>query len=116
MTPDPAPALPRVAAVPPSTPRLGDAIGSGRIGLLDAPLPRYPEQARRTRAQGTTVLKVRVLETGRPGEIQVEESAGYQVLDDAARDAVRRWRFAPGREDGKLAALWVLIPIVFQMR
>ena len=78
-------------------------------------IAHYPLAARRLLAQGTTLLKVRVLESGRAGEIQVEESAGRPDLDEAAREAVGRWRFLPGKENGKPIPLWVLIPIQFRM-
>ncbi len=49
---------------------------------------RYPDSARRARAQGTTFLKLRVLATGKVGEVFIEKSAGRSDLDEAAADAV----------------------------
>jgi protein TonB len=119
--PSPAPrssAPGEVAALPPSTgpQSLHEAVGSGRLGVVHRPGPRYPESARRAGVQGTTLLKVHVLDNGRPVDITVEESAGHAALDQAALEAVRRWRFEPARENGKPVALWVLIPFEFRLR
>jgi protein TonB len=95
---------------------LRDALGSGRLSVMDRTVPRYPESARRAGAQGTTVLRVHVLETGLAGDIRVEESAGHPALDQAALDAVRRWRFETARENGRAVDLWVLIPFEFKLR
>lgn len=77
--------------------------------------PRYPESARRARAQGTTVLKLRVLENGRVGEIQIEKSAGRGDLDIAAVEAVKKWVFEPARDDKIPIAVWVLVPVKFEL-
>jgi protein TonB len=110
----PAPAA--VAALPPGPQSLQEAVGSGRLGVVNRPGPRYPESARRAGAQGTTLLKVHVLDDGSLADIKVEESAGHAALDRAALDAVRRWKFEPGRQNGKPVALWVLIPFEFRLR
>ena len=101
---------------PGSSASLRDVLGSGRLGVTDRAVPRYPESARRAGAQGITVLRVHVLDTGRVGEIHVEESAGHPALDQAARDAVRRWRFEAGKVNGAPVSLWVLIPFEFRLR
>ena len=44
--------------------------------------PHYPESARRAGAHGTTLLKLRVLENGKVGEVQIEKSAGHAELDE----------------------------------
>lgn len=97
----------------------------GSVGALDGlahPLggyqvkPRYPDSARRAGAQGTTVLKVRVLESGRVGEVLVEKSAGHRDLDGAAVEAVKRWLFEPARIGREPVAVWVLLPVQFELR
>jgi protein TonB len=69
--------------------------------------PRYPETARKAGAQGITLLKLRVLENGKVGEVQIEQSAGHPDLDMAAADAVRRWLFEPARMGKHPIAVWV---------
>jgi len=78
--------------------------------------PRYPDSARQERAQGVTLLKVRVLENGRVGQILVEQSAGHPDLDESATEAVKKWRFEPARRGHEPVAVWVLLPVKFELR
>ena len=106
----------------------GDGTGGGGSGAgtaltgLARPLggyqvrPRYPESARRAGAQGTTLLKLRVLETGRVGEVVIEQSAGHRDLDNAAADAVKKWLFEPARMGQQPIAVWVILPVKFELQ
>ena len=78
--------------------------------------PSYPSSALRQGIQGTTVLKVHVLIDGHVGDVIVQQSAGHPDLDQAAIDAVRRWRFEPARRGNDPVAMWVLLPVQFQIR
>jgi periplasmic protein TonB len=78
--------------------------------------PEYPEFARRRGYQGTTLLRVRVLEDGRVAAVQIKESSGYQLLDGTATKAVWTWRFAPALADGRPVASWVLVPVTFRLQ
>jgi protein TonB len=78
--------------------------------------PTYPAAPRRLGIQGTSLLRVHVLADGRIGDVVVEKSAGHPELDDAAVDAVRRWRFEPARRGAEAIAMWVLLPVEFKLR
>jgi protein TonB len=78
--------------------------------------PSYPRTARRLGVQGTTLLSVFVTVDGRVGEVVVRQSAGHPDLDEAAADAVRRWRFEPARRGAEAIAMWVLLPVEFRLR
>ena len=78
--------------------------------------PHYPESARRAGVQGITLLKLRVLENGKVGEVQIEQSAGHADLDNAAVDAVKRWLFEPARMGKIPVAVWVLLPVKFELQ
>jgi TonB family protein len=100
----------------------GGGLGSGEaVSGLARPLggyqvkPLYPESARKAGAQGITLLKLRVLENGKVGEVQIEQSAGHPDLDMAAADAVRRWLFEPARMGKQPIAVWVLLPVKFEL-
>ena len=100
----------------------GGDVGSGSASSgLARPLggyqvkPLYPESARTAGAQGTTLLKVHILENGKVGEVQIEQSAGHSDLDMAAADAVRRWLFEPARMGKQPIAVWVLLPVKFEL-
>jgi protein TonB len=98
----------------------GDGFGGGGNGdglaALARPLggyqvkPRYPEAARKAGAQGVTLLRVRVLENGRVGEVLIEKSAGFQELDVSAAEAVKKWLFEPARRGKEPVQVWVLLP------
>jgi protein TonB len=83
---------------------------------LEQQRPAYPASARRARIQGTTLLAVLVADDGRVAEIVVKESAGHPDLDEAAADAVRRWRFTPARRGDDPIAMWVELPVEFRLR
>jgi len=105
----------------------GEGSGGGRVGSGEAisglarPLggyqvkPPYPESARKASAQGITLLKLHVLENGKVGEVQIEQSAGHPDLDMAAADAVRQWLFEPARMGKQPIAVWVLLPVKFEL-
>ena len=77
--------------------------------------PAYPSAPRRLGIQGTTMLRVHVLADGRIGDVRVEHSAGHPDLDQAAMEAVRRWRFEPARRGADTVAMWVLLPVEFRL-
>jgi len=77
--------------------------------------PRYPPQAVRQRQEGEVVLRVLVGVDGDPIQIEIEKSSRSRLLDRAAQDAVRMWKFNPGMRDGKAIQSWVLVPISFKL-
>jgi protein TonB len=110
--PEPAVAAPeektRVAGVAVTAPSFNAA-------YLRNPLPRYPASARRTGAQGTVTLRVRVTSEGLAARVDVEKSSGSPHLDAAALEAVKAWRFVPARQGAEPVESWVLVPIVFRL-
>ena len=99
----------------------GDGTGGDALSGTARPLggyqvkPRYPESARRAGVQGVTTLRVRVLENGRVAEVIVDQSAGFRDLDVAAIDAVKKWLFEPARQGKSPVAVWVLLPVKFEL-
>lgn len=75
----------------------------------------YPEKARRAGLEGTTMLQIKVLADGSVGDVRLERSAGYPDLDNAAIEAIRRWRFEPARRRGEPVDVWILLPIRFTL-
>lgn len=65
--------------------------------LLKQVVPKYTDGALERRIQGTVVLEVVVMRDGIPGAIRVSRSLDPGGLDEQAVDAVREWRFNPGR-------------------
>lgn len=99
----------------------GEGSGGG-VGPLARPLggyqvlPRYPESARRRGVEGTTLLKIYVSARGLVQDILIERSAGHQDPDLAAMAAVKRWRFAPATRGNHPMAIWVTLPVRFELR
>lgn len=108
--PAPAPPPPPPAAPAPVTPP------SASAGYLKNPAPEYPALAQRRGWEGTVLLRVHVLASGRPGEVQVQQSAGRQQLDEAALAAVKRWSFVPAKQGDQAVDGWVTVPIDFKIR
>ncbi len=82
---------------------------------LHNPPPVYPRVARRLKQEGTVELRVRVSPEGTAAELAVARSSGVPVLDSAALDAVRRWRFVPAQRGDKAVEAWVIVPVQFTL-
>ncbi|MGR3966931.1 TonB family protein [Pseudomonas sp. 910_23] len=105
----PTPAPPAPPAPAPVTP------ASANAAYLKNPAPEYPSLAQRRGWEGTVLLRVHVLASGKPGEIQVQKSSGRQQLDDAALAAVKRWSFVPAKQGDVAQDGWVSVPIDFKI-
>jgi len=75
--------------------------------------PVYPRESQRKREHGTVLLRVLVDEFGRPAQIQVERTSGFERLDKAARAAVAKFLFRPYEVNGVARPAQVLIPVGF---
>jgi protein TonB len=91
------------------------AIEVAAVEYLQAPAPRYPAMARRARAQGVVLVRLMIDTEGRPCDVRVHRSSGFQLLDNAAREAVQHWVFKPHRENGIARNALVTIPIEFSL-
>ncbi|WP_378952727.1 energy transducer TonB [Pelosinus sp. sgz500959] len=97
--------------------KAGKAGGVISPGILSRVNPSYPEEARRAGQEGTVMLKIQILENGRPGHISVYQSSGNSLLDDAAVKAVKQWKFIPAkdRESGTPIVCYTTMPVLFQL-
>ncbi|MGJ7551313.1 energy transducer TonB [Pseudomonas alloputida] len=105
-----APAPPAPPAPAPVTPP------SANAAYLKNPAPEYPQMAMRRGWEGTVLLRVEVLPSGKPGQIQIQQSSGRDALDSAALAAVKRWSFVPAKQGDVAQAGWVSVPIDFKLR
>ncbi len=87
-----------------------------QAAYLKNPPPSYPMVARRMGWQGRVVLSVEVLANGSPGQVNVHQSSGHDVLDKAAIKAVSGWRFVAARQNGQAVSKRFLVPIPFILR
>jgi len=72
--------------------------------------------ARRMGMQGRVVLNVQVLAGGVCGQINIQKSSGYAMLDAAALNTVKTWRFSPATQAGQKIDKWFMIPIQFSLK
>lgn len=83
---------------------------------LNNKAPLYPQLSRKKKEQGTVLLLILVKADGTVGEIQLKTSSGYARLDQAARQAVKRWRFQPALKEGQPIDFWYELPLKFSLK
>jgi len=77
--------------------------------------PAYPLTARRRGIEGTVLLRVEIHAHGHCQQVHVKRSSGHAVLDRAAVEAVRQWRFVPARRGNLAVTAAVEVPITFRL-
>jgi len=97
----------QTAVLAPITPAQFDA------AYLQNPAPAYPPLSRRMGEQGNILLGVYVSTQGKAETVTIRKSSGFNRLDSAAIEAVKRWRFIAAKQHEKLVASWVHVPIQF---
>ena len=106
-----------------------NGFGSGSIGgsgeanvitrgqVLKRVEPNYPQSAREKGINGTVVLKVKVLKNGIPENVIINSSSGYSQIDEAAVNALYKWRFSPAKNGlGEAVACSYNISIQFNLK
>ncbi len=92
--------------------RVGGGVTSPR--LIYGPEPEFSEEARKAKYQGTVVLALVVGTDGRTYAIRILQSLGMG-LDEKAIEAIRQWKFEPGRKDGVAVAVQVDVEVNFHL-
>lgn len=110
--PPPAPVVVAPPAPPPPPPVTPPVFNAD---YLRNPPPAYPALSRRIGEKGRVILRVLVSPAGTAETIEIRASSGYTRLDQAAREAVQRWKFVPARRGEQPIAAWVLIPVSFRL-
>lgn len=77
--------------------------------------PAYPPQSRRAGEEGTVQLRILVDERGVPREVQVVKGSGFTRLDEAAREAVRKWRFVAATNGSQPITAWTQVAVTFRL-
>lgn len=121
-------AVPRAAATPASSDQAPSApanvvhataaleLPSSDAQYLQNPKPRYPPVSMRLDEQGTVLVQVLVSDKGIAKDVRLKGTSGFFRLDNAALEAVARWRFVPGKRAGVPEAMWFTVPITFGLR
>jgi periplasmic protein TonB len=102
---------------PPPPPK---SVGPIRVSQLVQPprkivdvRPTYPEIARLAHVEGTVVLEAIVNPAGRVDHLRVV--ASVPLLDAAALDAVRQWRYTPSVLNGQPVAVLMTVTVRFTL-
>jgi TonB family protein len=109
-TPTPATATPDAQPTPVYAPRV---VVDARF--VDRVSPAYPDIAREQGAQGTAIVLATVGPKGNVISVQVDQSTGNKLLDQAALSAARSSRFEPPEIDGRPATETYRIVYTFDL-
>jgi len=77
--------------------------------------PTYPPASRRAGEQGTVRLKVLVDTNGRASNVEVTQGSGFARLDQAAVEAVRKWRFEAATDGEKKIQAYTQVAVTFKL-
>ncbi|MFH1227452.1 MAG: energy transducer TonB [Planctomycetota bacterium] len=77
--------------------------------------PAYPYAAQKGNQEGVVILLVDVKPSGEVIRVDVIQTSGYAMLDQAASEAVTKWRFNPAKKNGKAVYAQVRIPVRFRL-
>jgi len=75
----------------------------------------YPSQALRAGEQGTVLVLAQVDVNGQVSDTRVVRRSGSNILDHAASNEVRRWKFAPALHDGHAVVASVEVPVNYRL-
>jgi protein TonB len=76
--------------------------------------PVYPDLAREARVEGVVVIECRIDTAGHVADARV--LSGHLLLDAAALDAVRQWRYRPTLLNGRPVAVLMTVTVRFSLR
>jgi periplasmic protein TonB len=110
---------PTVASTAPATPPVPAKpkveLPSSDADYLSNPAPPYPPVSKRLKEQGRVLLRVFVSAEGSAMQVELRQTSGFERLDTIAIETVKRWKFVPGKRDGVVEAMWVTVPIIFEL-
>lgn len=79
-------------------------------------MPMYPPTSKRLGEQGRVLLMVHVLADGKPAEVRLERSSGFDRLDQAAvAHVLRAWHFIPARSAARAIDYWGEFAVTFRI-
>jgi TonB family protein len=106
----PVPAIPRISPV--KKIRVESRVASARV--IHQVTPVYPAVAKQRGMAGTVVLAAHIGTDGKISDLNVVHSIG-PMLDKAALEAVRRWRYRPTTIDGTPVIVDTTIRVIFSL-
>ena len=111
-----------VASAPPAPPAPAQPAAEAMLepprynaAYLSNPPPAYPLAARRRGIEGTVLIRSEVSASGECLRAELKKTSGFDLLDQAALEAVKKWRFVPARRGSQAVVAWVEVPITFKL-
>lgn len=62
------------------------------------------------------MVRVLIGADGNAQKAEIQESSGFERLDQAALSTVLSWRYVPGKRGGKPEAMWFAVPIAWRLK
>jgi len=81
--------------------------------LISSVRPVYPPTAKQSNIQGTVTVSATIDQSGKV--ISARALNGPLLLQQAAADSVKQWKYSPGLEDGKPATSRVIVNVEFRL-
>ena len=75
--------------------------------------PRYPRVSRKRGERGRVLVRVFINRDGSSEKVEIEQSSGFNRLDQAAMESAKRCRFVPAKRNGKSVKTLATIPYTF---
>jgi len=83
--------------------------------FVHRPTPVYPLSARQQGLEGTVSLRFEMLADGTVGQINVLESTGHPILDEAAQNTVKQWTHNLLQQPDPLSQRWGTLSFTFTL-
>src|SRR5437773_1520819 len=77
--------------------------------------PQYPAEAQKRRLEDTVIVRYIIGTNGRVKDVQIIDHAKEKMFDDAAVEAISRWRFRPLVRDGKAVEVVHELAVNFEL-
>ena len=75
--------------------------------------PKYPRVSRKRGERGKVLVRVFINRDGSSEKVEIEQSSGFNRLDQAAMDSAKKCRFIPAKRNGKPVKTLATIPYTF---
>lgn len=75
--------------------------------------PKYPRVSRKRGERGKVLVRVFINRDGSSENVEIEQSSGFDRLDQAAMDSAKKCRFIPAKRNGKPVKTLATIPYTF---
>lgn len=76
----------------------------------------YPPMAVRAQVEGTVSVRAYIDENGKVLKVMVLEGEGIEILNEAAKKAVMKTPWKPAQQRDQPVAVWVAIPVSFNLK